>query len=216
MRYVLACLVLGVGVSTASADPSEDYLKPWEHTDDSSTLLEVGGGWMRADPDGMTYRAEYIRFAPQLAFKRWFYVGAALQIGRIYGSSGTLNGMLPIPCTGNAKTCTGPGNNLVDETSGTIVEPQAFLGVRDLVGIVSGSFEVAPTLRWTTASVNFLNQSFTTSVTTIELHARLDVWATPHVSAGIMVGSDFDTTRNLEGGLQVGFHWEPYDAMKRW
>lgn len=106
-----------------------------------------------------------------------------------------------------------PGNNLVDESSGTIVEPQLFVGVRDLIGIVSGGFEIAPTERRTTASTNYLDQSFTTYVTTIELHARVDLWVTPRLTAGVTVGSDFNTLRNLEAGLQIGFHFEPYDAM---
>lgn len=123
--------------------------------------------------------------------------------------------MLPSHCTGKPGTCTGPGSNLVDESTGSIIEPQVFVGVRDLVGILSGSFELAPTVRWTTASTSFLNQTFTTMVPTVELHARMDVWATPHVSAGIVVGSDFDTLRDLQAGLQIGFHFEPYDAMNR-
>lgn len=126
-----------------------------------------------------------------------------------------LNGMLPAPCsmTPGSLECTG-GSDAYDESTGTIVEPQVFVGVRDRVGIVSGGFEIAPTVRWTTATTNYLNQSFTTSQTTIELHARADVWATPHVSAGLMVGADFNSLHDLEAGLQIGFHLEPYDAMQ--
>jgi hypothetical protein len=213
--YALAGLVVGVGV--ASADPPVDTLPPWEQPNNSGVFIDVGGGWMRADPDGMTYRAEYLRFAPQVSLNRWVYLGAAFELGRIYGSSGTLNGMLPSVCSGNIKHlgCTAPSSGLVDETSGTISEPQLFVGVRDLIGIVSGGFEIAPTERRTTASVNSLNQSFTTYVTTIELHARVDVWLTPRLTAGVTVGSDFDTVRDLQAGLQMGFHLEPYDAMNR-
>jgi hypothetical protein len=178
----------------------------------------VGAGWMRNTPgDGVTYRSQYLRFAPQTTFKRWFYVGAALEFGKIYASSGMLDGQLPSTCSGNPNTgltCTAPGNNLVDESGGTVVEPQVFVGVRDLVGLVSGSFEIAPTVRWTTASTTWLNQTFTTTVATVELHGRMDVWLMPRISAGIMVGSDFNTLRDLQAGLQVGFHFDAYDGMK--
>jgi hypothetical protein len=210
MRYVLAALLLGAGTSLASADPTADRVAPWNQENDSGVFLDVSAGWMRADPDGMTYQAQYLRFAPQVTIHRWFYIGAAFEIGRIYSSYGTLNGMLPVTCSGGAgKVCT-PGNNLVDQTSGTIVEPQVFVGVRDLIGIVSGGFEIAPTERQTTASTNYLSQSYET---TIELHARVDLWVTPRLTAGVTVGSDFNTLRNLEAGLQIGFHFEPYDAM---
>jgi hypothetical protein len=201
-------------MSVASADPiPADRVSPWDQASDSGVFLDVAAGWMRADPDGMTYRAQYLRVAPQVSIHRWFYIGAAFEIGRIYSSYGTLNGMLPAKCSiGTGPMCTG-GNDLVDQTSGTIAEPQVFVGVRDLIGIVSGGFEIAPTERRTTASTNYLNQSFTTYETTIELHARADVWVTPRLTAGVTVGSDFNTVRNLEAGLQIGFHFEPYDAM---
>jgi len=214
MRYLLVGLVLVGGVGSASADPS-DYTPRWERPGNSGTFVEVGAGWMRENPDGVTYRAKYLRFAPQISINRWFYVGAAFQVGQIYDSSGTLDGQLPAKCSvGGGLMCTG-GNDLIDESTGTIVEPQAFLGVRNRIGIVSGAFELAPTVRWTTASTNYLNESFTTSVRTIELHARGDVWATPHFNAGVMVGADFNRVRNFEVGLQIGFHFEPYDAMNR-
>ncbi|MEO9160050.1 MAG: hypothetical protein ABI591_30795 [Kofleriaceae bacterium] len=213
MRYLVVGLVLGVGIATASADPPAENGSHWKPQNDSGTFLDVGGGWMRANRDGVTYRAQYLRIATQVSLHHWFYVGAALQFGRIYGSSGMLNGMLPAQCTGRPGTCTGPGNNLHDESTGTIVEPQVVAGVRELVGIVSGGFEVAPTARWTTASASFLNQTFTTTVTTVELHARIDLWATPHLTAGVMVGTDYNTVHNLEAGLQIAFHFEPYDAM---
>ncbi len=199
-------------MSVASAAPAE-FIHPWDRENVSGVFLDVGAGWMRTNRNGVTYRAQYLRFAPQISINRWFYLGAAFEVGRIYSSSGMLDGMLPVPCTGGPGMCTGPGNNLVDETSGTISEPQVIVGVRDLIGPVSGSFEVAPTVRWTTGSTNFLNQSFTTSVTTIELHAHADVWATSHVTAGIMLGSDINTVRNVQAGVQIGFHFESYDGM---
>jgi hypothetical protein len=202
-------------MGVASADPvPADRVAPWDQVNDSGVFIDIGAGWMRADPDGMTYRAQYLRFAPQVSIHRWFYIGAAFEIGHIYDSSGMLDGWLPSVCSGRPKMpCTAPSSGLIDESTGTITEPQLFVGARDLIGIVSGGFEVAPTERRTTASSNSLNQSFTTYVTTIELHARVDIWMTPRLTAGVTVGSDFDTVRNLQAGLQIGFHLEPYDAM---
>ena len=37
----------------------------------------------------------------------------------------------------------------------------------------------------------------------------------PHVNAGIMVGGDISSRHDLMAGLQLGFHFEPYDAMNR-
>jgi hypothetical protein len=203
MRYLVVGLVLAGGV--ASADPDSRYLKPWERENSVGVTLEGGGGWQRVDPNGITYRAEYLRFAPQVALSRWLYIAAAVQYGHIYGSSGTLDGQPYIP----------PGNGNLDESSGSLIAAQALVGAHALFGIVSGGFEVAPTGRWTSASSNAQYQTTTTGVTTIEFHARADVWATPNVSAGLMVGMDIASVRDFEAGLQVAFHFAPYDAMNR-
>ena len=109
-----------------------------------------------------------------------------------------------------------PGTSgFVDESTGTITAPQALVGARGLYEIVSGAIEVAPTARWTSASTNSQGLTFTTSVVTVELHGRADWWATPHVSAGIMAGMDIASIRDFQAGLQVAFHFEPYDAMKK-
>ncbi|HEY6036280.1 MAG TPA: hypothetical protein VIV58_18515 [Kofleriaceae bacterium] len=217
MRYLAAGLVLGVA-TIASADPIlPESAYEWRKPNTSGAFIDVGAGWMRVDPDGMTYRARYVRFAPQVTIHHWFYVGAAFEVGDIYSSYGQMNGMIPTQCSGNSHQADGchGGSNLYDQTSGTIIEPQFFFGVRDLVGIVSGAFEVAPTVRWTSSAFSWLNQTFTTTEKTVELHARVDVWATPHFSTGLMVGSQYDTLHDLQVGLQIGFHMEPYDLMTR-
>ena len=89
------------------------------------------------------------------------------------------------------------------------------VGIRDRIGIVSGAFELAPSVRWTSASTNFLDQTFTTTLTTIEFHGRIDVWATPRFNAGLMVGGDLGSRHDLVAGLQLGFHFEAYDRMNR-
>ena len=215
MRYVAAGLVLGVA-GLASADPLPESAFDWRKPNDSGTFVEVGGGLMHAARDGVIYSADYARFAPQVAVHRWFYVGAAFEVGHVYGSSGKLDGMLPPVCSkGKSGAECIPGSNEIDETSGTIVEPQVFIGAREQVGSFSGGVELAPTVRWTTASTDELNNSFTTTQTLLELHARADVWITPHINAGVMVGADTSSRHDLMAGLQVGVHFEAYDAMRR-
>lgn len=213
----MAGLILGMA-GLASADPLPESAFDWRRPNESGTYIEVGAGWMRVDPDGMTYRANYLRFAPQVSVHHWFYVGAAFEVGKIYSAYGQMNGMIPTECSKDfgGLTCHAPmGADSYDQTTGTIVEPQVFFGARDLVGIVSGGFEVAPTVRWTSSAVSWLNQTFTTAEKTVELHGRVDVWATPHFSAGVMVGTEYDRFHDLQVGLQIGFHMEPYDLMTR-
>jgi hypothetical protein len=201
MRFLFVGLVFASRL--ASADP-EDSQKPWNRENHAGVSLEVGGGWQRIQQNGITYRAEYLRFAPQVSLNRWLYIGGGLQFGHIYGGSGMLEAQ-PYD----------PVGNLFDESTGTIVSGQALVGARGFFGIVSGAFEIAPTERWTNASANSAYATFSTSATMIELHGRLDVWATPHFSAGIMAGADTESIHDFEAGVQLAFHFEPYDTMKR-
>jgi hypothetical protein len=68
-------------------------------------------------------------------------------------------------------------------------------------------------VRWTSASADYLYLITTSSVTTVELHLRGDIWPTPHFSAGVMAGMDSASIRDLMFGVQVAFHFEPYDTM---
>jgi hypothetical protein len=203
MRILVAIFVLGAGV--ASADPSDGYVKPWDRHGDNGVFLEVSGGWQRVDPQGVTYRAEYVRFAPQISLNHYLYLGAALEYGHIYGAYGTPDAGYQVPIIVQT----------TDNSLGEILEPQAFLGVRNLIGIFSGGAEIAPTLRWISAGVNSEYMTNAQYQTTIEVHARGDVWATPHFSAGLMVGMDISSIRDFQAGLQIGFHFEPYDSMQK-
>jgi hypothetical protein len=202
MRLLVVGLVLGTTI--ASADPAPEYTQRWRDPNTSGAFIEVGGGWQRINPNGITYRAEYLRIAPQVSINRFLYLGAAMQLGRIYGAYGSLD---PVPAAV-------PANDYTDEGNGSTLAGQVFIGVRDLIGIVSVGGEVAPTLRSTSAGMNFEYAADKSNVTTIELHGRADVWATPHLTAGVLVGMDIASIRDFQAGLQVGFHFEPYDAIK--
>lgn len=58
MRYVVVVVLVLAG-SIATADPLPESATRWRQPNDSGTFLEVGAGWMRAEPDGRTYRAQY-------------------------------------------------------------------------------------------------------------------------------------------------------------
>jgi len=204
MRFVLVGLVLAGGL--ASADPlpesSYDYKKP----NTSGVFLDVGGGWQRFATDGVTYRTEYVRFAPQVSLNQFLYVGAALGVGNIYGAYGTPDNAATLP----------PVLQGINRGIGTVMEPQLVLGARGLFGLVSAGGEIAPMIRWFSSGPNSdSGMGAVTYSTTIAIHGRADFWATPHFTAGVMVGMDVSSIRDFQAGLSVGFHFEPYDTMKR-
>jgi hypothetical protein len=198
------------------AEPT-DHLPRWKRQADSGTFIEVGTGVMNAARDGMTYRAKYLRFAPQISINRWLYVGAGFQIGDIYKSTGTLDGMLPVVCSEGpgGRDCIPVPSQAIDESKGTLTEGQLLIGIRERFDIVSGAVELAPTLRRVTASTNTENEAFTTDATTLELHVRADLWATPHLNLGVMVGANSTSRKDVMAGLQLGLHFEAYDGMNR-
>ena len=206
MRNVLVGLFVASSMGRASADPSPESGKPWEQPNSAGLLFEIGGGWERLHPpNGLTYRAEYLRIAPALSLNHFLYLGAAIQVGHIYSAYGT-------PDSAFASI---PSNTFTDEGNGSTFAGQVFIGARDFIGIVAVGGELAPTVRETSAGVNFDYAADKSYVTTIEIHGRVDVWATPNISAGVMVGMDIASVRDFEAGLQFAFHVEPYDAMRR-
>ncbi|MEO8843128.1 MAG: hypothetical protein ABI591_19515 [Kofleriaceae bacterium] len=206
MRYVLVGALVASSFGGASADPLPESGKAWERPNTAGVFLEISGGWERLHPpNGLTYRAGYLRFAPGVSLNHFLYLGAAMQLGRIYSAYG-------VPDSALAAI---PANDFTDEGNGSTLAGQVFLGVRDLIGIVAVGGEVAPTLRETSAGMNFEYAADKSYVTTIEVHGRVDVWATPHLSVGVMAGMDIASIRDFEAGLQLGFHLEPYDAMNR-
>ena len=206
MRNVLVGLVVASSMASASADPSPESGKAWEQPNNAGLFFEIGGGWERLHPpNGLTYRAEYLRIAPALSLNHFLYLGAAMQLGRIYSAYGTQDSAIASIAS----------NTFTDEGNGSTFAGQVFIGVRDFIGIVAVGGELAPTVRETSAGINFDYAADNSYVTTIEVHGRVDVWATPHISAGVMAGMDITSVHDFEAGLQVAFHVEPYDTMRR-
>jgi hypothetical protein len=48
----------------------------------------------------------------------------------------------------------------------------------------------------------------------LEGRARLDVWVTPRLSLGGVVGIELDQPRDLSAGLMLGLHFAPYDGER--
>jgi hypothetical protein len=203
MRYLVMGLVFAGSI--ASAEPGPQTSQQWMRPNTSGVFLDLGGGWERVHPNGYTYRAEYLRIAPAVSLNRFLYLGAAFQFGSIYDVYGA-----PDRATAavHASDYSGEGN-------GSTFAAQVFLGARQFFGIVAVAGEVAPTIRETSAGLNFEYARDNTYLTAIEVHGRVDVWATSRITAGVIAASGIDTIRDFEVALQVGFHVEPYDAMKR-
>ena len=203
MKYLVAGLVLCVA-TIASADPLPENSYSWRKPNTAGVFVEVGGGWQRVSPNGFTYRAAYLRIAPQVSVNRFIYLGAAFEAGKIYSAYG-------MPDRSIGATIF---NDYTDEGHGSLFTGQVFVGARDLIGgIFSVGGDVGPTVRETSAGENFKYSADKTFLATIEVHGRADVWATPHISAGVMIGMDVSGIRDFMSCVQVGFHLEPYDAM---
>lgn len=205
MRYLVAGLVVVGSFSSLHADPLPTTSQQWERPNTAGVFVEIGAGWERLHPpNGLTYRAEYLRIAPSISLHHFLYLGAAFDIGNIYGAYGT-----------DTVEAAVTANDYTDEKNGSTLAGQVFLGARDLIGIFSVGGEVAPTLRSTSAGMNFEYTQDKTFIATVEIHGKADAWVTPHITVGVMVGMDIDSIRDFQAGLQVGFHVEPYDAMNR-
>lgn len=206
MRYFVVGMVLALGIGSAAAQPAPGSQYEWRKPNTAGVFLDVGGGWQRFENNGVTYRVEYARFAPQVSLNRYLYIGAALEVGNIYGAYGTPDNAAMLP----------PVLQGIDRGIGTVMAPQLVVGGRGLFGDFSVGGEVAPTIRWFSSGPNAdAGMGQVTYTTTVAIHGRADFWATPNVTAGILVGMDISSIRDFEAGLFVGFHFEPYDAMKR-
>jgi len=204
MRFLIGLLGLVGSTGSVLAQPAAGSQYDWRKPNSAGVFLDLGAGWERLHPNGFTYRSEYLRIAPGVSINHLVYLGAAFEAGNIYSAYGS-------PDSRGAAV---GANDFTDEGHGSTLAGQVFLGVRDLIGIVSFGGEVAPTFRETSAGMNFEYTADKTSVTTIELHARGDVWVVPNITAGITLGMDVASIRDFRAGLQIGFHLEPYDAMQ--
>jgi hypothetical protein len=220
MRRMRSSLAVAVGVlglaSVASADPESSSL--WRSSSPSGGVwVDAGVGVARVDPgNDSTYRGEYVRFAPQMSFHRNFYLGAELDVGQI-DELVTAN---PNACrTSGGGECT--GGSLIDtpmdpHANGSTAAAKALFGMRALAGPISVGGEFAAGIRHASLkSATGYDVLVSEDTPTFEVHGHVDLWLTPKLTVGAMIGADLTDTNNLSAGLEVGFHLEAFDRMRR-
>lgn len=184
-------LLLLVAMSaTAAADPAGD------------SWLELGA--MRAKiamPDGHQVQGWALSFSPRLPLNRHLYVGAELDRGDI---SGTITTPAAFRQLGGEM---GPTSDVVGE----YLSVRVLLGIRARTGVLSAGGEVAAGFHREQFNDPLGNQLATVEASSpqLEARARMDLWLTPHVSLGAMVGAD--DHQDLSAGLVLGLHIGPYD-----
>ncbi|HEX7703990.1 MAG TPA: hypothetical protein VF403_24780 [Kofleriaceae bacterium] len=173
----------------------------------SGMWLDFGAGVDRVVAgNGNVYNGQFVRFAPLTTIQRHFYIGAEIDVGSFDGT--------PIPTDSASRgTMTGGGSTMTaDAQAGTLCAAKAVAGARAMAGIFSGGVELASGIQYTelttTAGTNNVGHGV------IEARGRLDLWFSPHVSIGGMVGTDLTEKNNMTAGLQLGFHFEPYDHSR--
>ncbi|MEO8550218.1 MAG: hypothetical protein ABI678_09595 [Kofleriaceae bacterium] len=208
--------VLGLA-SVASAEPESPSL--WRSSAPSGGVwVDAGVGMARIDPgNDSTYRGEYVRFAPQMSFHRNFYLGAELDVGKI----DQVIALNPNACrTSGGGTCPTGGGSLITSpmdphADGSIAAAKALFGLRGLAGPISAGAELAAGIRHASLkSATGYDVLVSEDSPTFEVHGHVDVWLTPKLTVGAMVGADLANTNNLSAGLEVGFHLVNYDRMR--
>ncbi|HEY0252190.1 MAG TPA: hypothetical protein VGC41_11730, partial [Kofleriaceae bacterium] len=129
--------------------------------------------------------------------------------GRISGVSGVRPSEVTCPDGLSGEACDQLQSNSIDDPHGDILSPQVFLGAHLATSIYAGSFELAPTQRFTNGDFTLSGQSRNLSETILEVHARFDVWFTPYTTAGIFVGADTGSIHDFQAAVQIGVHFYP-------
>jgi hypothetical protein len=171
----------------------------------SGMWIDFGAGVARVAPgDGGVYNGQFVRFAPQATLNRHFYIGAELDIGSLDGNA----------IASDSNAARGAGSIMAPAgVTGTTGAAKALVGARAMAGIVSGGVELAGGVQHATVT-NDSMVSNDSARGVIEAHGRLDLWVSPHLSIGGMVGADLTEKDNMTATLQLGFHFVPYDHTR--
>jgi hypothetical protein len=211
MRNSLALLFVAGAASLAAAQPSEALvIAPPAPPATSGMWLDFGVAATRVDPgDGQTYRGTYVRFAPQTTINRGFYVGAEIDIGSFDASQ-----PVAVDSAARGEGSSGTGMPISTGDSGGLAAAKLVAGVRMMAGAFSGGVELAGGVRYATISSDNGMNTFADDKGVLEARGRLDVWLTPHLTVGGLAGSDLARRDEVTFGLNLGFHFEPFDHTR--
>jgi hypothetical protein len=191
MSDVKAILILVACSSVASADS-------WTEVGLARSQVDMG--------DGHTVQGYSVQFSPRFNLNKAFYAGAELDGGRISGDIATpqvfrVNGGEMAPTS---------------TVNGEAYAIAALVGMRLRAGVISGGGElVAGFHRAELRDARSLELATVESDTPmLQGRARLDLWVSPQLSVGGVVGVELDDPKDMMAGLMVGLHFEPYDGMR--
>lgn len=191
MTRVRALLILVAMSATASADPFA-----------GDSWLELGAMRARIEmPGGHQVQGWALSFSPRLPLKHHLYAGTEIDRGDVAGSI-----MTPAAFRESGGEV-GPTSDVV----GNYTSLRLLLGVRARTGALSAGGELAAGF-YREQFNDPLGQQLATveaNSTQLEARARMDLWITPHLSVGAMVGAD--DHQDLSAGLSLGLHIGPYD-----
>ena len=213
MRYLLAMLFVGGAAGLASAQPSEAVViaPPPPLLSTSGMWLDFGVSATRVDPgDGQTYRGQYVRFAPMTTIKNGLYLGAEIDIG-----SFDANQPVVADSAARGEGSSGTGTTMATDNSGMLAAAKLVAGVRMMAGSFSGGVELAGGIRYATITANdSLMSTYSSDAGVFEARGRLDLWLSPHLTVGALAGTDLARRDEVTFGLDLGFHFEPFDHSR--
>ena len=212
MRYSLAMVFVAGAAGLASAQPSEAIvIAPPAPPSTSGMWLDFGVSATRVDPgDGQTYRGQYVRFAPMTTIKNGLYLGAEIDIG-------SFDANVPVVADSAARGegSSGTGVAMSTGNSGTLAAAKLVAGLRMMTGAFSGGVELAGGMRYATITGPDTTMStYTNGSGVLEARGRLDMWLSPHFTIGALAGTDIAQRDEVTFGLDVGFHFEPFDHTR--
>jgi len=142
-----------------------------------------------------------VSFSPQLPIGHGFYAGGELDRGDL---SGTITTPAAFRELGGEM---GPTSDVV----GDFMSVRVLLGVRARAGVISAGGELAAGFYREQFNDPLGTQLATVEAnsTQLEARARMDLWITPQLSLGAMVGAD--NHEDLSAGLILGLHIGHYD-----
>jgi hypothetical protein len=207
---VMICLFAGSAyadpeiVGPSDVAPSHSVFARDSHAQPAGMWLDFGAGAASVAPgDGNVYKGSFVRFAPQATINRVFYLGAEINIGSFDTST---------PASASSARGVGVDTPMSSGVDGTVGAVSAVAGARAMAGIFSGAVELAGGVRYTTVRVS--NSFNTETQGVVEARGRVDLWVTPHLSIGGIVGKDLNDTQSMMVGLNVGLHFERFDHSR--